>query len=104
MGAGKETKIFHHSEISIQAKALCDITELGPNGVPVNLDTLQRTAGGLMVWQQFTNTMRFTNGFQTWDFSACGLQTRLNTQTFVWETSQQIAAQAVPAPGTCDLT
>ncbi len=77
---------------------------LGPNGQLVNLDTLQRTAGGLLVWQQFTNTMRFTNGYQTWDYSACGMQTRLNTQTFVWETSSQIAAQAVAAPGTCNLT
>jgi hypothetical protein len=73
------------------------------HGNPDNRDTLQRTAGGLMVWQATTNTMRFTNGSQTWVYSACGLQTRLNTQTFVWETSPAIAAQTVAAPGTCDL-
>jgi hypothetical protein len=73
------------------------------HGNPDNRDTLQRTAGGLMVWQATTNTMRFTNGSQTWVYSACGLQTRLNTQTFVWETSPAIAAQTTPAPGTCDL-
>jgi hypothetical protein len=73
-----------------------------------SLDTNQQTltpsgAAGLFSWQQFTNTMRFTDGFRTWVYSACGLQVRLNTQTYVWETDAAIAAQVVPAPGTCEL-
>jgi hypothetical protein len=72
-------------------------------GQLVNRDTLQLTANGLEVWDASTNTMRFTDGSNTWVYSACGLQLRPNTQTYVWETNAAIAAQAVPAPGTCEL-
>jgi hypothetical protein len=72
-------------------------------GQLVNRDTLQLTANGLEVWDAATNTMRFTDGSNTWVYSACGLQLRSNTLTYVWETNAAIAAQAVPAPGTCEL-
>jgi hypothetical protein len=70
---------------------------------PDNGDSLQTTENGLMVYQASTNTMRWTNGYETYTYSACGLQRRLNTQTFVWETDPAIAAQTVPAPGTCAI-
>jgi len=70
---------------------------------PQNGDSLQQTERGLMVYQKSTNTMRWTDGFRTFTYSACGLQQRLNTQTFVWETNPAIAAQVVAAPGTCNV-
>jgi hypothetical protein len=77
-----------------------------PNGTGDQVQTTIKPDGslGYMVWQAFTNTMRWTDGFQTFTYSACGLQQRLNTQTFVWETNQAIARQGVPpAPGTCNV-
>jgi hypothetical protein len=70
---------------------------------PLNLDTVQRTTGGLLVWDQRTNTTRFSNGFQTWTESACGLQTRLNSETFVWETNPGIGVEMDAATDTCAL-
>ena len=37
---------------------------------------------GYMVWQRFSNSMRWTDGFRTFTYSKCLLQERLNTQTF----------------------
>jgi quercetin dioxygenase-like cupin family protein len=68
---------------------------------PLNLDTVQRTTGGLLVWDQRTNSTRFSNGFQTWTESACGLQTRLNSETFVWETNPGIGVEMEAATDTC---
>jgi hypothetical protein len=56
-----------------------------------------------LVWQQFTNTMRATNGAITITYSACGLQTRSNSETFVWERDPAVARQVVPGPGTCEV-
>jgi hypothetical protein len=71
----------------------------------VNKDTLQQATNGLYVWQEFTNTMRTTNGFSTWTYSKCGLQKRLNTQTFAWEQNPSLMAGPSPAPpaGACDV-
>ena len=40
---------------------------------------------GLMAWDHITNTMRWTDGGRTLTWSSCGLQERLNTQSWLWE-------------------
>lgn len=63
----------------------------GPNG-----DALQRTTGGLLVWRKADNWTAFTDGYQTWVNGPYGLQRRLNTERFPWETAE---AGPTPAPG-----
>jgi len=76
----------------------------GPNG-----DSLQRTTTGLMVWRKADNWTAFTNGYITWVNGPFGLQQRLNSERFPWEstdlppvpdlTSAPIAAPtAAPTP------
>jgi len=48
---------------------------------------LQDTTGGLLVWNHAGNWMSFTNGYQTWLYSSHGLQERLNSQRFAWESA-----------------
>ena len=48
-------------------------------------DGLQMTTNGLLVWRKVDNSTTFTNGFRTWVNGPFGLQTRLNTQRFSWE-------------------
>jgi len=56
-----------------------------------NGDGLQRSSGrgggsiGMMVWRKADNWTAFTDGYQTWLNGPCGLQVRLNTQSFSWE-------------------
>ena len=54
-----------------------------------------------MVWQRATNTMRWTDGAETFTYSACGLQRRLNGQTFAWEFNSALLNP--PQPGACNL-
>ena len=70
---------------------------------PANGDSLQPTQNGLMVYQKSTNTMRWTNGFRTSTYSQCGLQQRLNTQTFAWEANPALLASAGPGSPACNL-
>jgi hypothetical protein len=58
---------------------------------------------GYMVWQLATNTMRWTDGFRTFTYSSCGLQERLNTQSWVWEQNPSIVVGGVVPPGGCAL-
>ena len=48
-------------------------------------DTVQHTPRGLLVWQKDTNTVAFTDGHHTWSLGPFGLQRRLNTEWFAWE-------------------
>src|SRR5205085_7422073 len=56
-----------------------------------NGDGLQRSSGrgggsiGMMVWRKADNWTAYTDGYQTWLNGPCGLQMRLNTQSFSWE-------------------
>lgn len=50
-----------------------------------NGDGRQRTTGGEMVWRRASNTMAFTNGYETWVAGPEGLQRRLNAERFAWE-------------------
>jgi hypothetical protein len=60
-----------------------------------NGDSLQATSGGLLVWRKADNFTAFTDGYRTWVNGPLGLQRRLNTETFQWESP---AADA-PLPG-----
>lgn len=64
---------------------------------PLNGDALQRSTGGLLVWRKADNFTAFTDGYRTWVNGPRGLQQRLNTERFAWETDA--AAAARPAPG-----
>ncbi len=59
---------------------------------PANGDALQHTTGGLFVWRRADNWTAFTDGYHTWVNGPHGLQERLNTERFPWETS----ADSVP--------
>lgn len=53
---------------------------------PQNGDGLQETSGGLLVWRKADNWTAFTDGYRTWINGPYGLQERLNSQRFSWET------------------
>jgi hypothetical protein len=50
-----------------------------------NGDAVQSTTGGLLVWRKADNFTAFTDGYRTWVNGPFGLQTRLNTARFPWE-------------------
>jgi hypothetical protein len=54
---------------------------------PTNGDALQTTTGGLLVWRKADNFTAFTDGFRTWVNGPFGLQMRLNSQRFFWESN-----------------
>jgi hypothetical protein len=69
---------------------------------PANGDALQHTtgvnnAGGLLVWRKADNFTAFTDGFRTWVNGPFGLQVRLNTQRFFWESNPE-NLQIIPTP------
>ena len=49
--------------------------------------------GGLLVWNKATNIASYTDGYRTWVLGPFGLQERLNSQRFPWETTS-----TTPAP------
>lgn len=68
-------------------------------------DSVQQTAGGLMVWRKADNWTAFTDGYRSWINGPNGLQVRLNTQRFAWEGDRSpvtsivaSAPQSSPAP------
>jgi hypothetical protein len=65
-----------------------------------NGDVVQPTSGGLLVFRQSTATPAFTDGYHTWTIGPLGLQERLNSQTFSWETpaSMGLALGVARAP------
>jgi hypothetical protein len=69
---------------------------------PLNGDGLQPAtgvngAGGLLVWRKADNFTAFTDGFRSWVNPPFGLQVRLNSQRFFWE-SNPTNLQVIPAP------
>jgi hypothetical protein len=48
-------------------------------------NAIQQTTTGLMFWRQANNLTSFTDGFRTWRLGPQGLQERLNTDRFGWE-------------------
>lgn len=78
-------------EFRLGFKALADLI---PNvvGQPLedehydaNGDSIQRTTTGLMVWRKSDRWTAFTNGHTTWILGPYGLQSRLNSQLYPWE-------------------
>lgn len=65
---------------SIVGDCLADEHHNGING-----DGLQETTNGLMVWRKSDNWTAFTNGYRTWINGPFGLESRLNSQRFLWE-------------------
>jgi hypothetical protein len=56
---------------------------------PQNGDALQETSKGLLVWRKSDNFTAFTDGYHTWVNGPLGMQKRLNTEQFPWETTSQ---------------
>ena len=50
-----------------------------------NGDGAQKTTGGLLVWRKADNHTAFTDGHNTWINGPNGLQKRLNSERFPWE-------------------
>ncbi len=48
-------------------------------------DGVQQTTGGLLVWRNADNWTAFTDGYHTWINGPNGLEQRLNTERFEWE-------------------
>ena len=70
---------------------------------PENGDGLQETTGvsnkgGLLVWRKADNWTAYTDGYRTWVNGPNGLQTRLNTERFPFESDDREPATATPAP------
>jgi hypothetical protein len=59
-----------------------------------NGDAYQKTTGGLLVWRKADNWTAFTDGHRTWINGPHGLQERLNSQRFPWETGLATAGSA----------
>ncbi len=59
--------------------------------------TRQTTTNGQLTWRKADNWTAFTDGLRTWINGPEGLQQRLNSEQFPWETP-------VPAPGESRLT
>jgi hypothetical protein len=78
-------------------------------------DSVQQTTGGLLAWRKADNRTAFTDGYRTWVNGLNGLEERLNTERFDWDSgdppggvidkSPDETAPANPAPTTiADLT
>ena len=62
------------------------------NHNPANGDGLQHTSGGLLVWRKADNWTAFTDGYYTWINGPNGLQKRLNSERFPWESAPLASA------------
>jgi hypothetical protein len=98
---------YLHSLLGGRDGACADNEHDDPNGTGDRVQTtrLPNGAPGYMVWQLLTNTMRWTEGYTTFTYSKCGLQQRLNSQTFAWEQNLGLMQQPgpIPPPGACNL-
>ncbi len=65
---------------------------------PANGDGRQRSTGGELVWRKADNHVAFTDGHRTWVNGPNGIQNRLNSERFAWESQQPAAAAPPPAP------
>ena len=65
---------------------------------PLNGDGLQETSRGLMVWRKADNFTAFTDGYRSWVNGPYGVQQRLNTERFDWE------SDPLPEPSSAPTT
>jgi hypothetical protein len=72
---------------------------------PANGNVEQQTSGGLLVWRKSDKWTAFTDGYRTWVNGPFGLQERLNTERFDWETDPApTSGSAAPTPSTGTVT
>lgn len=78
-----------------------------------NGDSSQRTTGGHFFWDKAENITSFTDGHHTWIYGRFGLQYRLNTERFPWESDYEAPVDdstaspqpsAIPAPSDASPT
>ncbi len=62
---------------------------------PANGDALRHTTKGLLVWRKADNFTAFTSGYRSSINGPYGLQERLNTQRFSWESDAGTAGLQV---------
>lgn len=65
---------------------------------PTSGDAIQPTDRGLLVWRKADNFTAFTDGYRTWINGPYGINTRLNTQRFVWENDPTYLQVVSPVP------
>jgi hypothetical protein len=82
-------KVLHDMDAGDVGDCL-DNQAYAPNG-----DAQQHTTKGLMAWRKADNWTAFTDGYHTWINGPQGLQQRLNTDHFQWESA---APAASPGP------
>ena len=82
-----------------QVGACKEDQHFAPNG-----DAQQLTAGGLLVWRKADNWTAFTDGYRTWLNGPNGIQQRLNTETFPWETATSTPASSPATPSSTATT
>ena len=58
--------------------------------------TTARGAGGLLVWRKADNWTAFTDGYQTWVNGPFGIEARLNTERFPYESDPPVTPTTVP--------
>ena len=66
-----------------------------PHVNPENGDVLQQTTGGLLVLRAADHRAAFTDGYRTWINGPQGLQVRLNTEQFDWESQPDLGTVTV---------
>jgi hypothetical protein len=65
---------------------------------PANGDALQHATGGLLVWRKAENNTAFTDGYRTWVNGPNGIEQRLNTERFPWETAEGQTQPTISLP------
>ena len=65
---------------------------VGAQSFAANGDALQKTTKGLLVWHKDTNWTAFTDGYRTWVNGPYGIQERLNTECFAWESESDVSS------------
>jgi hypothetical protein len=75
-----------------------DDANYGPSG-----DAVQHTTDGLLAWRKSDNWTAFTDGYRTWVAGPNGIQERLNSQRFRWETNTA-GLPVVDNPATSSLS
>ncbi len=66
-----------------------------------NGNSNQYTANGMMQWRKADNFTAFTDGYRSWVNGPCGVEMRLNTQRFPWESNLErmpVVASACGSP------
>lgn len=77
---------------------LADEQHDGRTGDAVQPTTGANGRGGLLVWRRADNDTAFTDGYHTWVNGPFGVQQRLNTERFPWESDPTPASPTTQRP------